>query len=548
MFDINKIIHNAGASVSDKIMELARIFKIPADYQLTEDISRIRVHEVISKLAFIYEKIRNTIDYRDEHLFRIYAILRILKRRIFFEEQKKNHGENLIKELIRGGYLDNDKLPEIKIGEVDTIIEKYIKLISLLSQAKHKKGKKHLTDFLMTLAAGEIEENLVPNQDQKIQALVNLMYAVIKERIVLTDAVLAENEMDTQIFIACHRALTKADSTVLNYELFKHYYPDWAGLTTPDSLINDVAANLSEVKNNIEHRLNHPAGGKFFLVAQKEAAPYVILGDIFSKYPDQIEKILFSPESFEKYVKDAANERYKKIRAVLNRSAWRSVIYVFITKVFLAFVLEVPYDYYLSHHLYLPALGISIIVPPILMFIMVSSVKIPREKNTAEIIRELKQLVYTPTGGQPQYSKIKISIQRSLFLKIIFGIFNLALFIISFGIIIWITTKLNFSIFSQIIFLIFLTAISFFAIQIRRSADQILAVEKKQNIFGLIADLFGFPLLQVGQWLSYQFRFINLFGFIFDIFIETPLKSFIVISEKWAEYLKERKEQIGKPQ
>lgn len=542
----NNTINPAEASIriSEPIANLARIFKLPTSFKAGEGVETIKVHETISKLAFIYEKIRNTIDYRDEHLFRIYAILRILKRRIFFEERKENNGETLIKELIRGGYLDNDSLPETKIGEVDALIEKYLNLIKNLAGQKTEREKHQLIDWIMTLAAGEIEDNLLPQQ--RIQSLVHFMYSVMKERIVLLDEGINENEKNLQIFIACQRALTKADSTALNYDIFRCYYPQWPGLAS-NALIAEVAANLPWIKIAVERQINHPAGKRLFALCQKKAAPFLILEDVFSGNPDKSEEILASPELFEEYIRSAASERYQKIRAVLKRSAWRSVIYIFITKMLFAFLLEIPYDYYIAKHLYWPALFINVFFPPMLMFIMVSSVRIPKEENTMELIRELMNLVYVAPHAKAQYNKIKIFSRRPVVLRIIFGIVTLVLFAISFGAIVWILSNLNFSVFSQIIFLLFLTAISFFAVQIRRSVNQILAAEKKENIMSLIADFFGYPIVQTGHWLSTKFRAINLFGFIFDVFLETPIKSFISFSEEWTGYLKEKKEEMRNP-
>ena len=52
------------------------------------DESTISVSEVSSALAFYYEKIRNIIDYQDEHLLRQSAIKRILNRRLIFQESR----------------------------------------------------------------------------------------------------------------------------------------------------------------------------------------------------------------------------------------------------------------------------------------------------------------------------------------------------------------------------------------------------------------------------------------------------------------------------
>ena len=49
-------------------------------YNQTDE-EKIKVHQVSSKVAFLYEKLRNAVDYQEEHLLRKIAIERILKRR-----------------------------------------------------------------------------------------------------------------------------------------------------------------------------------------------------------------------------------------------------------------------------------------------------------------------------------------------------------------------------------------------------------------------------------------------------------------------------------
>ncbi|MFA4834081.1 MAG: hypothetical protein WC619_04540, partial [Patescibacteria group bacterium] len=45
-----------------------------------DEVQKIKVSEVISKMAFYYEKIRNSVDYKEENLLRKNAVERILKR------------------------------------------------------------------------------------------------------------------------------------------------------------------------------------------------------------------------------------------------------------------------------------------------------------------------------------------------------------------------------------------------------------------------------------------------------------------------------------
>ncbi|MCX6799810.1 MAG: hypothetical protein NT091_01545 [Candidatus Falkowbacteria bacterium] len=78
-----------------------------------EDIPRIKVSSFLSKMAFYYEKIRNSVDYKEDHLLRKNAVERILKREIIIEGSLKKIdsekiSKNILTELIRAGYLPNE--------------------------------------------------------------------------------------------------------------------------------------------------------------------------------------------------------------------------------------------------------------------------------------------------------------------------------------------------------------------------------------------------------------------------------------------------------
>ncbi len=96
---------------------------------------RLQVSELISKMAFFYEKIRNAVDYEEDHLLRKNAIARILKRQVVIEgvlkvQSTEDLSQHLLAELIRASYLPNNSLPEAKVSEVARILDKYLKLKS----------------------------------------------------------------------------------------------------------------------------------------------------------------------------------------------------------------------------------------------------------------------------------------------------------------------------------------------------------------------------------------------------------------------------------
>ena len=96
--------------------------------QPKEEVPKIHVDEVVGRVAVLYERIRTIIDWKEEHLIRKTAIMRKLKARFFDTgiDNLKDYEvitEALVLELIRGGYFQNDKIPEFKIIQVAKAIK-----------------------------------------------------------------------------------------------------------------------------------------------------------------------------------------------------------------------------------------------------------------------------------------------------------------------------------------------------------------------------------------------------------------------------------------
>ncbi|MFA6514005.1 MAG: hypothetical protein WCT50_01775, partial [Patescibacteria group bacterium] len=189
----------------------------------------IRVSQLISRLAFVYEKVRNAVDYDEDYLLRKNAIARILHRQVVIEgvlkdvdsESLSNH---LLIELIRGGYLPNNKVPEIKIREVALLLEKYVRLkdqliskinasFSLKTDITKTKDvlneKNKVIRWLLDLAACEIEDNLAPNRIK--QMVVNNMFDVLSSDIVLPKELPYEDDLEIQIYLSMGRKFLKLD-------------------------------------------------------------------------------------------------------------------------------------------------------------------------------------------------------------------------------------------------------------------------------------------------------------------------------------------------
>lgn len=504
---------------------------------------RIKVSYVASSLSFLYEKVRNTVDYKDEYLLRKYAIERILNRLIFIEGKRGKLGELLLTDLIRGRYFLNDAIGVNKIAETDEIIRKYLALLDRANFKGHsEKNIQKLIAWLIGVASYEIEKNLVPFE--KEEALIEFMYDSVKKDIVINADFLSERERIVQIYLAITRAILKSDQSMLSYYLLKVYWPDWFSYSW-ETVIRELGENIFSVKNAIEAEINHPIAEKMFRFFKRRVVVYSIIFDLLLENLSQTEeKMLSSKLSFLEDVRNDCKVRYKKAKATLSRTFTRSVLYILVTKIVLAFIIEVPYELMTMARVNYTTLGINVIFHPSLMYLVGSSIKMPKEKNTAQIIREAEYIIYQRKAGEIPPYPIKFNFQKSSISGGLFVIFYVIMFIVSFGAIIFFLTKLNFNIVSGALFTFFLSVVSFFAFKISQPVRELIVIDKKDSIFEVVVDFFFLPVIHFGRWLSERFSQVNIFVFALDFIIEVPFKSFVKIFDDWIKFIKEKKEEM----
>ena len=509
-------------------------------YNKTDD-EKIKVHQVSSKIAFLYEKVRNAVDYKEEHLLRKNAIERILKRRLTTEKNELNVAKFLIFELIRARYLPEDEIPEKRIYEIKSIIEKYALLINKIPEESdgEKIDSEYFFDWIIGVAACEVEEKIVPYK--KENAIIEFARYVIDKKSKTPERTMDKEDRAIQIHIAVLRNLTKSDISLIRYRLLKMKHPEWF-FAPSEELIVKLAQNINLLTDDMEKQINNPLGEIFSRFVRKNLAFFTILEDVVYRDPKNISKVFSHHFHIEDAIKEACVKKYKEAKVKLRRAAIRSIIYIFITKMILALVIELPFDKYIIGQINYVALGMNLLVPPLLMLIVVLTIKIPSKKNTELIVTGIKEMIYDKYSG-PQFA-IKGILSRGLFFSKMFGFFYALVFIASFGLIIFVLRKLEFNVISIGLFLFFLSVVSYFGIRIRQNARELVVVKQKEGIVSFAADLFSIPILQVGQWLSTKLSNINVFVFVLDFIIETPFKTFVEIFEEWIYYIKEEREKI----
>ena len=516
-----------------------------------ENVEYLQVSELVSKMAFYYEKIRNTLDYKEEHLHRKFAIERILKRHVVIEGaisfrtfNVDEIARHLLVELIRGGYLPNGVIPEEKVGEIAVVITKYLKLRKY-SQAKisnfNLKEKNELTNWIMALMASDIEERL--GRSQIDIRVIEYMYDLLEQNLKLPSNTSYEDVREIQIFVGIHRNYLQFDKDMLSFILFKYYNGEWQG-DIGDEIIAEIANNINALKTGIDEQLNHPISRQISRYISRYTIVFSILTEVIEDNPVKVyETIKTDPKAFPRLVKQKTNARYKAAKSKLWRAAVRSILYILITKSVFVVIIEYPAVQFFNEEINVLSLLINVSFPALLLFLTVLFARMPGEANTAKIVDTANEVMFIEKARDDKYT-LRSARKRGAVQQTVFGALYTFTFLFSSGVVILGLDRIGFNWVSTIIFMFFLLFVSFFSIRIRKNARELLVVEPKENIFSLVGGLFYVPIISAGKWLSENFSRINIFVFIFDFIIEAPFKIFVTITEEWTRYVKERRDDI----
>ncbi len=502
------------------------------------DSPRIKVHEVISKVAYVYEKLRNAMEFKEENLLRRNAIERIVKRRVFVENRGPQFAKFLIHELIRGGYVPNNQLPETKIGEVQAVLDKYFALFGLLQLNRLTKEGLDMYRWLFGVASCEIEDVLVSSE--KNDALVEFMYHSVGPYVPFEDEGISEAEGKVQLYLAIHRVLIRSDQPILRYHLFGLQNPTWF---QPNPNIGETAARMPQIYRQIEATITHPLQERLFRLMKKVVVMFTVLHRIIEQNPNNAGAILSDDSKLAEKVRETCNAIYQSTRAKLTRISVRAIIYIFLTKMLLGLVIELPYDLLFAGSVVALPLVINIVFHPFLMFLVALTIRVPGEKNTEKIIQGIREILRPDTERQI-FAKFRKPRLRSRFTTGVFTFLYAITFIVTFGALIALLASLKFSLVSMFVFLFFLTVVSFFGLKIRQNVKELEILDRRDNVVTILVDFFSVPILRVGRWLSTKTPKINILIFFLDFIIEAPFKLFIEVVEGWLSFQREKKEEI----
>ncbi|MBP9691153.1 hypothetical protein KBD81_03680 [Candidatus Woesebacteria bacterium] len=524
------------SAVTDRL--LGALLDIRSRHQ-TDEFSKITVSQTVSLLALAYEKVRNAIEYREDHLIRRAAIERIFRRRLSMNPKGKNEGENILRELLWARYFQNGSLDEQDMRDIQGIIDRYVYLRDKLLSGRVNTSKGKISEFLVELITAEIEEFLSPAESKKEADFGYYIFQTLKNKVKIEEV--KDSHKDSFLFMAIEKAYRKSDIAYQRYHLFQLFYKPLSQYTNEE--LEGMITKLPDIFKKIDALIKNPNVEKLVKFVRKQLPPYLILFSLLRdvENPHEIltnKKILWSK------VEQIARDKYALVRSRLNVLAFRSLIYIFVTKMVFALILEVPVSQLLYNHVNYMAIAINSLAPPLFMLLIILTVTVPGESNTQRLFLRIIEIIdKDPSFENKAVFMTKKAKNRRPILSIGFTLLYTSTFIVTLYCIHLLLKMVQFNLLSEAIFIFFISVVAFFAYRIKQIANMYRLTERT-GFFSPIVDFFFMPILSLGKLFSEGVSKINFFIVIFDFIIEAPYKLIIEVIEEWINFVKTKKEDI----
>lgn len=487
----------------------------------------IMVSAATKRIAYAYERFRNVLEPDEEDILRRKAIWRILDRRLEEDKQPRAIATALLQELIRAHYI-----APVPKSYADDIARYIVVAAAVLPQLSNKAGG-HFLDVV----AVSIDRILYPRRLE--EAMVDTMYHDLYSRLVWADDLIPEPDRPAQLYISCHRALFAADETEIKYHFFINQCTFWLNPQATETEITTLIRDVPAYFESLQGMLYHPGRERLLRIIRPAAVPYRVLLDMIRK---NSESAWSSEAAIAAAASEAVAKRSEHIQTRITRRAWHSILFLFFTKTLVAIFIELPYELFLLGAPHWLALGANIAFHPLLLLFASVTVRMPGASNTDKIVDHVKRIV-DEEGTLPTIVVDKPR-RYGVLTWTLFALVYTAIFMLIFWRLFLFLDQLEFSLPAILIFVMFLGLVSFLAMRIRRSVDDIRVVPKKEGAIGLFFSFLSLPILEFGRWLTTHINQLNLILFVMDLVLEAPFKVSIDIIEEWFAFVRDRKEEI----
>jgi len=322
------------------------------------------------------------------------------------------------------------------------------------------------------------------------------------------------------------------------------HYPEWNQLNSAneknDNQLKDIAEEFAKINKLIEKQVKNTLHIRLVPKLKNDVIYFSALRKIIKENQETVVDILENSEQFNSLLKESLEKEYSSAQKRIKKNTWRAIIYILITKVILAIILEAPYDYFILEKINYLTLAINILFPPLLLFAITTSVTKPDKKNTDKIIKGVNSIVYTNN-----HSEIFLAAKRTRGMWQGVALFlYLMVFVLSFSVILWVLDLLDFNFVGILLFLFFLTFVSYFGLRVRFIARRWTVQTDEQKFLIFLWDMITLPIISLGQWLVIKFASVNVFVFIMDFIIEAPFKVVLKALDTLILFVKEKKDEM----
>ncbi len=559
-----------------------------------QTIFRMETSEIAGQMALWYEKVRSAVQYKEEHLLRRTTIYRILKRLVDIEQRKtkRDLAYALFKELVMAGHINQSDANDELFEKVENIIARYLKALQIInSRIKSATENLKIRRWFFSLASEEIENQINPQKEK--MALIYAIYETLRPKIKfnlsrppfplpgskikgvqnlaeeylgvgslvepIENSIMGEQKKASQkncffdekkllnllIYLAVFRNLRKSDRAMIRFLVFNIYFPKWTSLKEQnENEILEAIKLLKRKRFEMEVIAEHPLMPKILFPIKKYMLCSAFFYEAVMDNPAEARAVTLQEYLLWDKVKNKCNLRYLAESKKLKKRIGRGILYVFLTKMIVAILLEVPYEMMLkAKSIEYKSLAINLFFPPILLSLIASSARKPDEENTKEILKGVSTLVYR-AKLEEELKTINISDRESAWAERMLDLFYITVLFTVLYLLIKLLGYLNFNIVATLIFLIFTGTVSFFGALIRQSTRDLVVTKDKEGIFSLIFDTALLPFVRIGRLLSVKFSRINVFIFILDFLVEAPFKFIIRAFEAWIDFLRKKRDEV----
>ena len=466
-------------------------------------------------LARVYEKARNALEYRADNLVRRAAIERILKRRILLNKDPKSLTENLLTELKWAKYLSLEEIKNAKKNDLEKILAKYL---SYLNRGVPQ-------EWVVKIASAEIEELINLNTDYK--QFTFFAFKTIRQKITFND----EN-LDLVTYFAVDKIYAGSDDEQVAYHILK---------LAREPITQETFTEAWKLFNLAKHHKDLSRISKF---VRRQMPPLILLRDIYFYEPDRFKNTLLNGEEFKVKAGEVLKVQLEQMSGKIATAGVRSVLYVFLTKMILAFGVEVPFEILFFGHLNKLPLALNLVFPPFLMWITTKQIHLPNKKERTSLVERTWYTLQNFNQLKQEEDVLKDASEKGTrnlayrIFSVLYGIFFVGIF----AAIIFVLGKIGYTLFSELIFLFFLTVIAFFAYRISQIAKVYSwkGIGRENSSF---MSLLSLPILAIGSRLSAGLSKLNFLAFAFDFILEAPFKLILGLVDDWVHFLSVKKEE-----